>query len=384
MESTHGKTIEQKVIIQSLKKHMKPFLQKIDLYIMRKFLGTFFLSITLILSISIVFDISEHVDDFIDNDAPLRAIIFDFYLNWIPYFANLFIGLFTFISVIFFTSKMASNSEIIGILAGGITYRRMMRPYIASGLIIASLSWVLGNFVIPHSNIKMLDFKNKYIKGKYYNTETNIHKQLNPGVYMYMSRYNVNTDTGHRFALEKIEDNKLVSKLVSQYIRWDNKKEKWTIHDYYIRDIAADGKETLTFGKKIDTTLSIVPKEFKTRVNEAEKMNLFQLKKFIDNQKLRGVSNLEEYQIMQHERTSGPFSTFILTIIGVALASRKTRGGIGIHIALGLLLSFSYIMFMQVTKVFAVSGSTDPFIAVWIPNVVYSIIAFILYRWAAK
>ena len=363
---------------------MKPFLQKIDYYIIRKFLGTFFLSITLILSISIVFDISEHVDDFIDSNAPLKAIIFDFYLNWIPYFANLFIGLFTFISVIFFTSKMASNSEIIGILAGGVTYRRLMRPYLVSAFLIGSMSWILGNFVIPHSNIKMLDFKNTYIKGKYYNTESNIHKQIQPGVYMYMSRYNVNTDTGHRFSLERVENNKLVSKLMSQYIRWDKEKEKWTIHDYYIRDIDKSGKETLTFGKKIDTTLTIHPKEFKTRVNEAEKMNLFELNDYIESQKLRGVSNLEEYLIMKHERTSGPFSTFILTIIGVALASRKTRGGIGIHIALGLLLSFSYIMFMQITKVFAVSGSTDPFIAVWIPNIVYTIIALFIYRWASK
>ncbi|QZE16007.1 LptF/LptG family permease [Halosquirtibacter laminarini] len=359
-------------------------MQKIDFYIIRKFLGTFFLSITLILSISIVFDVSEHMNDFIENDAPLKAIIFDFYLNWIPYFANLFIGLFTFISVIFFTSKMASNSEIIGILAGGVTYKRLMRPYLVSALLIACMSWILGNFIIPHSNIKMLDFKNTYIKGKFYNTETNIHKQVSPGVYMYMSRYNVNTDTGHRFSLEKIEDNRIVSKLISQYIRWDKKKDKWTIHDYYIRDFDKNGHETLTFGRKIDTTLTILPKEFKTRVNEAEKMNLFELNDYIKSQRLRGVSNMEEYEIMKHERTSGPFSTFILAIIGVSLASRKTRGGIGLNIALGLLLSFSYIMFMQVTKVFAISGGTDPFIAVWIPNIVYSIIALVLYRWASK
>lgn len=361
----------------------RKYLKRIDIYIIKKYLGTFFLAIALIIGISIVFDISENIDDFISKEAPVKAVVFDYYLNFIPYFANLFSGLFTFIAVIYFTSKMAYDSEIIAILASGVTYKRMMRPYMVAAGIIAAMSWVLGNFVIPPANHARVNFRNTYIKGEFKNNERHIHRQLDPGLYVYMSHYNVGNDVGYRFSIEKFKDKKLVSKLISDYVKWDREKKKWTIHNYYKRDFV-DGNELITTGTKLDTVLRMSPADFGRTKDKEETMDYWELNDFIDDLKLRGVENVVEYELEKHRRTSGPFSTFILSIIGAALASRKMRGGMGLHLGLGLLLSFSYIMFMQVSMVFALKAEMNVILAVWIPNLLYAIIAILLYRHASK
>lgn len=356
-------------------------LHKIDFYIIKKFLGTFFYAIALIISISIVFDISENIDDFMAKEVPLRAIAFDYYLNFIPYFANLFSGLFTFIAVIYFTSKLAYNTEIIAILCSGVSFNRLMRPYMIGAAFIALFSYMLGNYIIPPANKKKVEFKNTYIGSRRPGYEKNIHRQIEPGVFVYIESYTSN-DVGYKFTIEKFTDRKLVSKLTSDYIKWDREKKKWVIHDYSIRNI--DGyKETITQGSVIDTTLNMTPEDYLVVDNIVETMTLPILNKSIDNLKLRGVNTID-YEIEKHKRRAGPFSSFILTIIGVSLASRKTKGGIGFHLGLGLLLSFSYILFMQVTTVFATSGMLVPWMAMWIPNIIYGGLAFYLYRWASK
>lgn len=358
-------------------------IKKLDLYIIRKFLGTFFLAIALIISISIIFDLSENIDKFISNDAPLKAIVLNYYLNFIPYFANLFSGLFTFIAVIFFTSKMAFNSEVIAILSSGISFKRLLVPYLLSAFIIASFSYTLGNFVIPPATKKMIEFKYNYIKAKTSNRERNIHRQIEPNIYIYLDRYDASNDIGNKFSIERFENHKLKSKLTSDFIRWDRERKVWTISNYLIRDFEGD-KEYITKGSKIDTTLAITPEEFNTKKEDIETMNLFELRSYIEIQKLRGVDAIEEYEVERHRRTSVPFSSFILTIMGVSLASRKIRGGLGLHLGLGLLLSFSYLMFLQTTKVYALSGSISPLASMWIPNIVFAGIAFVLYRWASR
>jgi lipopolysaccharide export system permease protein len=357
-------------------------LHKIDFYIIKKFLGTFFYSIALIISISIVFDISEKVDDFISKDVALKAIVFDYYLNFIPYFANLFSGLFTFISVIYFTSKLAYNTEIIAILSGGVSFNRLMRPYIVSSLVIVIFSYTLGNYIIPPANKKRVEFTNMYIKNQRAGTEHNIHRQIEPGVFVYIDSYNASNDLGYKFTIEKFVDRKLTSKLSSDYVKWDREKKKWTIHNYNIRTI--DGyTEKITTGAQIDTALNMVPEDYQVVDKIVETMTLPALNESINNLKLRGVNTIE-YEIEKHKRRSVPFSAIILTIIGVSLASRKIKGGIGFHLGLGLLLSFSYILFMQVTTVFATSGLLPPWQAMWIPNILYGILAIFLYREAAK
>ena len=357
-------------------------LHKIDFYIIKKFLGTFFYSIALIISISIVFDFSEKVDDFISKDVAVKAIVFDYYLNFIPYFANLFSGLFTFISVIYFTSKLAYNTEIIAILSGGVSFNRLMRPYIVSSLVIVIFSYALGNYIIPPANKKRVDFTNMYLKNQKAGAEHNIHRQIEPGVFVYIDSYNASSDVGYKFTIEKFVDRKLISKLSSAYIRWDREKKKWTIYNYDIR--AIDGyTEKITTGAQIDTVLNMVPEDYQVVDKIVETMTLPALNESINNLKLRGVNTIE-YEIEKHKRRSVPFSAIILTIIGVSLASRKIKGGIGFHLGLGLLLSFSYILFMQVTTVFATSGLLPPWQAMWIPNILYGLLAIFLYREAAK
>jgi lipopolysaccharide export system permease protein len=361
----------------------KIFLKTFDYYIIKKFLGTFFFTIMLILAISIVFDLTEKIDDFIQNQAPLKAIVFNYYLNFIPYFANLYSGLFLFISVIFFTSKMAFNSEIIALLSNGVSFRRLMVPYAISALVVFLLMYTLGNFVIPPANKKMIDFTFTYVKKKTTNRDRDIHRQLGPNVYIYIERYDQSNDLGRKFSIERYENNKLVSKLTSDFIRWDRERKVWTITNYVIRDIK-DDDEFIKTGASKDTTLAILPDEFKTKKEDIEIMNYFELKDFITQQKLRGVSSLEQYEVERHRRVAVPFSVFILTIMGASLASRKVRGGIGLHIGFGIALSFTYLMFLQVSKVFALSGSVSPLISMWIPNFFFAIVAFFLYRWAAR
>ncbi len=362
---------------------VEKYVKRIDRYIIKKYLGTFFLAIALIISISIIFDISENIDDFITKKAPIKAIVFDYYLNFIPYFANLFSALFTFIAVIFFTSKMAYNSEIIAILASGITYKRMMRPYMIAAGIIAIMSWLLGNFVIPPATEARVNFRNTYIKNEYINSDKNIHRQLEPGVYMYMKSYNNRNDVGYKFTLERFNGRELESKLVADYIKWDRDKKKWTIHNYYIRDFTSKA-ELVKTGTMIDSTLRLNPAEFGQQNDKEETMDFWEINRYIKDLKLRGVDNVTRFEQEKYQRTAGPISTFILSIIGVALASRKTRGGMGLHLGLGLLLSFSYIMFMQVSTIFAYKAGFNTLLAVWLPNMVYTIIAVLLYRWASK
>ncbi len=353
----------------------------IDFYITRKFLGTFFYSIALIISIATVFDISENLDEFISKDIPTKDIVFQYYMNFIPYFANLFSPLFVFIAVIYFTSKMAYNTEIIAILSSGVSYRRLMRPYLVSAAFIALFTWFLGNFVIPAANKERIEFRNHYINKNDFQVERHIHRQIEPGVYVYMYTFS-SSNLGTRFTLEKFEEQKLVEKITADNISWNEDSARWTINNYWRRRFV-DDKESITRGYQIDTTLNMTPTDYLTERNDMEALTTRQLVSEIRSMKLRGV-NSTEFAIERHKRISNPFSAFILTIIGVSLASRKIKGGLGLHLGLGLLLSFSYILFMQISVVFAVNGNTPPIIAVWIPNILYAIIAWFLYIWAAK
>ena len=359
-------------------------MKKLDLYIIRKFLGTFFFSMVLILSIVVVFDLSERLEKFLENKAPLKAIVFDYYLNFIPYFANVFSALFTFISVIFLTSKIAYNSEIIAILSTGISFRRMVRPYMISAGVIAALSLLLSAFIIPNANKKRIEFSEKYIWKKYQNREQNIHQQIAPGEYIYMSSFSVGSQIGYDFTYEVFDKDTLKSKLNSRLIEWDKKKNKWAIKDWTLREFDGD-KETYTTGSRLDTLLNFDVKEFTEDPSKIkERLTIMELNEYIDRQKLRGSSNVVEFQIEKYKMFSGAFSTFILTLIGVCIASRKIRGGMGLHLGLGLLISFSYILFMQFSTVFATNGNMNPMLAVWIPNMLFAVVALFVYRTAPK
>lgn len=377
MESNNGEGIRNKIIkLLGLK--------IIDVYIIRKFLGTFFLAITLILAIAVVFDISEKIDDFIENGATLKKIVFDYYLNFIPYFAVLFSSLFTFIAVIYFTSRMAFNTEIIAILNSGMSFRRLMRPYLISAILIAAISFFLNDQVIPKANKVKLAFEEEYIHQRPVRFKTkNFHRQIEPGIYVYLENYSNISKVGYNFALEKFEGSRLVSKLIADQIRWDTAIDKWSLRRYYQRDINGL-EETITSGQAKDTTINIRPEDFNRRITVVETMNLKELDNFIDQQKMQGETNVKAFQIERHKRISFPISTFILTFIGVAVSSRKVRGGIGLQIAIGVIISFTYILFLQFSSQFAIGGLLPVQLAVWLPNILFIFVALFLFRMAPK
>lgn len=349
----------------------------IDWYIIKKFLGTYVFSILLLLAIVVMFDINEKLDAFLK--APLKATLFEYFMNFLPYFANQFSPLFTFISVIFFTSKLAGNSEIIAMLSAGISYNRLLRPYMISAAVIALATFLLDAYVIPPANVKRIEYTNTYVKNKAVDYGSNIMMMVAPGQIAYISNYNSATKTGTRFSLEKFDDNKrLVSRMTAQSVVWDT-LYLWQARNYVIRDFDNE-KEEIRKGTRIDTMIPFEPRDFLIAVNDHEKMTTPALNEYISRQLKRGVGNIQTFQVEYHRRFAMTAAAFILTIIGMALSSRKVKGGMGLNIGIGLVLSFSYILFMTITQTFAISGLTSPLVAMWIPNIIYSIIAIVLYR----
>lgn len=362
------------------------FLKRIDYYIIKKFLGTYVFAIALILSIAVVFDFNEKMDRFAQHEAPWTAIVFDYYLNFIPYFANLFSSLFVFISVIFFTTKLAENSEIIAMFSCGMSLKRLMRPYMISAAIIALLSYGLSSYVIPKGSIVRLEFSEKYIKKKKVDYARNIQMAVEPDVIAYIERYEDFNKTGYRFSLDKFDDKKLVSHLTARSITYDTiggGQYKWKLKDYMIRNLEGQ-REIITSGKSMDTIIAMEPADFLIAKNQQETMTSPELSAYIAKQKARGIANVKEFEIEYHKRIAMSFAAFILTTIGLTLSCKKTKGGMGLNLGIGLGLSFSYILFQTVSSTFSVNGNMHPMMAVWIPNILYTIIAVFLYMRAPK
>ena len=393
METHDGEAFVYKIIggmkmkwSEKMKSKFKPdkFIRRIDWYIIKKFLGTYFFAIALIISIAVVFDVNEWIDNFINNKAPVKAIIFDYYANFIPYFSNLFSPLFVFIAVIFFTSKLAENSEIIAMMSTGLSFRRLLRPYMISAAIIAVMTYGMGAYVIPRGNVTRLDFEDKYKKKKKQEYVRNVQVEVDSGVIAYMERYENYNKTAYRFSLDKFEDKRLVSHLTARSATYDTTTvHKWTLKNYMIREM--DGmKETITKGDKLDSIIKMEPRDFLIMKGQQETMTSSELSDYIARQKRRGFANIKEFEIEYHKRIAMSFASFILTIIGVSLSSRKVKGGMGMYLGVGLGLSFSYILFQTVSATFAINGNASPFLAVWVPNIVYTFIAIYLYRKAPK
>lgn len=358
-------------------------MRTIDKYIIKKFLGTFFFTLILLIFIVIVFDISEKIDDFLKHDAPISAIVFEYYLNFVPYFINLFSYLLTFIAVIFFTSRMASNSEIIAILSSGVSFRRMLFPYYLSAVVLGLLSFLLANFLIPYTNVSMFAFEKKYIKDPKTFTDQNIHKQISPGSFIYLENFHVDRNMGWKFTLEKFKERKMVYKMMAEKIEWDTVRKTWHVSNYFMRFIH-DSTESCRRGAGFDTVFPFTPKDFIEDIEEVKTMNYFVLDKHIDEKVLRGDPDVIKYKVKKYERIASPFATIILTVIGVSVSSRKVRGGIGFHLGFGLALTFLYILFMQIFTVLATFGDMWPLLAVWTPNIIFGFVAFFLLKIAPK
>ena len=358
--------------------------KRIDVYIVKKFITTFFVALLLIIGIVIIFDISEKIDDFVSKEAPLKAIILDYYVNFVPYFMNMFSPLFVFITVIFFTSKMAADSEIIAILSCGVSFHRMMMPYLFSAALIAALSLCLNLFIIPDANKTRMDFENKYVKSRYNSVGRNVHYQLSPGEFVYAESFSKWNNTAYRFTLEKIVDNKLVSKISAETAVYDTTSNSWRLKKYFIREYNEDLTDRIRSGRQLDTVIDLSVKDFYLTDNTVETLTYNELNDLIDTQKMRGDANVKFALIEKNTRFALPFSAFILTIMGVALSSKKRRGGIGWNIGIGIALAFTYILLLRFSQMFVHAGALPPAIALWLPNIVFTIIAAFLYRIAPK
>lgn len=364
-------------------KHSRKFITLLDWYIIRKFLSTFFFSLMLILAICVVFDVAEKIDDFIMGGATLREIVFDYYINFIPYFGNLFSSLFVFISVIFFTTKLASNSEIIAMQSSGMSLQRLLRPYLLTAFVLFVGSYLMSSFVIPRSNAERLRFENTYVHGWDGGESRNIHRQVRPGLFVYLDTYTPSREEGTNLSVEYFEDGRLVSKLWANYITWDSVKEKWHLSRYYERHYKERDQEIVK-GTDCDTMLYITPEDLWRWDHHVETMDYHQLNAFIAKQRLEGDITINSSYEEKYRRLATPFASLILTILGVCLSSRKRRGAMGQYLGLGLGLSFAYILFQRLSAMFTINGGMNPLIAVWIPNILYSFIALGIFLWARR
>lgn len=369
-------------------KYLNPFryLTRLDRYIIVKFIGTYFFAILLIISISIVFDVNENLAKFSQYHAPLRAIVFDYYLNFVPYFANLFSPLFVFIAVIFFTSKMAGNSEIIAILAAGVSFKRLMVPYMISCVLISCMSYTLAAYVIPHGTLIKQNFDYMYRNNKKNTSAENVQLQVDRGVIAYIQHYDNNYKKGYGFCLDKFENKKLVSHMTATEIQYDtisNEKFHWKAINWKVREMKGM-KEKITSGNRKDTIIFMEPTDLVYSKGQQETFTSPELADYISKQIDRGSGNVVRYQVEYHKRIASSFASFILTVIGLSLSSRKRKGGMGMYLGIGLALSFVYIMLQTVSASFAINAGTPPLIAAWIPNIIFAFVAYLCYRKAPR
>ena len=391
MEKIHYRKYAKEIIAKAYKcmlyaRYLNPFLyiKRLDRYIIGKFIDTYFVAILLIIGLAIVFDFNENLSKFTTYHAPWKAIVFDYYMNFVPYFANLFSPLFVFIAVIFFTSKMAGNSEIISILAAGISFKRLLRPYMISCVFISTMSFVLAAYVIPHGTVIRQNFESLYKNNKKNTSAENVQLQVDKGVIAYIQHYDNRMKRGYGFCLDKFENKKLVSHMTASEIQYDTISESkyhWKVQNWKIREMRGM-KETIISGIQRDTVIQMEPIDLVYSKGQQETFTSPELSDYISKQINRGSSNVVRYQVEYHKRIATSFASFILTIIGASLSSRKRKGGMGMYLGLGLALSFLYIMLQTISATFAINAGTPPILAAWVPNILFAIVAWFCYRQA--
>ncbi len=340
--------------------------------------------LAVIMSIAIVFDVSEKLEKFVRSDAPFLKIVFNYYLNFVFYYGNLFSSLLIFLSVLLFTSQMAQRTEIVAIFASGVSFKRFLYPYFIGATILVGVSLYFTHYQLPIANATRLQFEEEYLNKQFRINDKNLHRQFEPNAIAYFESFSTINNVGYKFSIEKWgNDGKLESKLLADRARYDSVSGKWEIENYYIRNFT-DSLETIEKGKKLDTLLTLKPRDFGQRISVASTMGYRELSDFIDAERKKGSDKTVHYEIEKHQRTSYPFATYILTIIGVSIASRKSRGGIGADLAIGVLIAVTYIFAMKVTTVAATNAGLNPLLAVWLPNIIYFIISIIVFNRAQK
>jgi len=363
-------------------KPYRPWLGRVDRYIIRTFLTTFVFSIALILAIAVVFDVNAKISDFLKPEVPLSKIFFHYYLNFIPYYANMYSPLFVFISVIFFTSNLAANTEIIAMLSSGMSFRRLLRPYMVAAAIIALVTYLLNAFIIPSGNKVRLAFEDQYLRSKVAKYTSNIQIAIDKDVYLYIREYESQERIAYSLAVDEFKGRSLVSRMTADEARYDT-LDRWHLQDFHIRRFSGL-RATDTVGYDLDTNLRIRPSDFLVNEKDVEKMRNDQLERYIARQKERGASNTKLFQVELHKRYAAIFSAFILTFIGCVLSAKKMKNGLGINLVIGFSLCLGYIVATTVTAQFSNVGMMAPWLAAWLPNFVFVLFALLLWRKAPQ
>ena len=358
--------------------------QRLDWYIIRKFLFTFFMALLLLAVIIVIFDVSEKIEDFIRREAPLHEIIFDYYMNFVPYFMNQYSPMFVFLTVIIFTSKMTQDSEVVAILSSGVSYHRFVLPYMLSACFIALLSLELGQWVIPHANGKRVEFEQKYNPWRKVKIGHDMHYKLEDDHFVYLESFSAYNNTAYNFTLEDLSSGRLRSKLTAESAQYDTLTGVWHLRNWFIRDYDEGMRDYIRSGRQMDTTLSLTRDDFFLNKYTIQRLNKRELQQLIETQTMRGDASVNRALIEMNNRYALPFSTIILTVIGLALCTKKKRGGMGWNLAAGTALGFSYILFMQFSEMFVITDTLPASIAIWLPNYLYTIIAVVLYIKAPK
>lgn len=373
----------------------------LDRYILKRFLSTFFFVVLIFLAVVSVIDMTDKMDKF--SKAQLKTSeILAYYGDFIPWIGSLLTPITIFIATVYVCSRMAVHTEVIAILSSGISFRRMLVPYLIGASCIAIISFILNGWVIPNSNKTRIAFEVQYLKGKYYFDKRDIHMQVAPNIYLYLQSYNNATHMGYYFTIEKFENNRLIEKLTADRIEWDTTKQKWTLRNYKIKKVdqifempaengshfqttrSVTGEDFIQQGAALDTALVIHPKEFESDYRKYDGMTLNELDEYIATLRSRGSTGVEVYEVEKYTRYASPFAVFILVFMGVIVSSRKSRGGTGLQIALGFVLSFIFILFFTLFRTFAEAGSMPPQISVWIPNILFGIISAIMYKYVPR
>lgn len=358
-------------------------MRKLDKYLIGKFLGTYFFSIVLIISIAVVFDFNDNVDHFSETHAPWREIVFTYYLNFIPFYTNLFSSLFVFISVIFFTTKLADNSEFIAMISAGVSFKRLWVPYMAAAAVIAAINFYLGSEIIPRGSVKRLEFEDVYKKKRRNPTYAeNVQLQVDTGIIAYMEHFDGQSKTGYHFSLDRFENKKLISHLTAQRARYDtlsDRRFQWQLTNVQVRSLRGL-REKITNFSNVDTIIPMEPRDFLFIAHQHQTMTNGELSEYIERQRIRGIPGLTEFEVEYHKRYASPMAAFILATIGMSLSARKRKGGMGAALGVGIALSASYIMLQTLCTSFATQGGVNPILAAWMPNIIYICIAYYLFR----
>ena len=358
-------------------------MKKLDWYILKKFLGTFVFIMALLLSITIVIDLSEKIDSLVDNHASVKVVVFDYYIYFIPFITSMIGPFFVLVAVIFFTSQLAERSEIVAILNSGTSFYRMLYPYFLGATILAIAFYFGNNYFVPYSNYKRIAFERKYVSKPPEGLRFNFHRTIEPGTIVYIENYKPSDATGYKFSVDKFKDGKLVYKLRSEKIEWDSIRQHWRVSNYYIRQLRNNG-DIISSGTLMDTTFAFKPSDIKFTEKYKDAMTTPELVDYIHEMEKSGMPDVEFYEVERYRRTSSSFSIYIMTLIGVSLASRKVRGGLGWHLVLGIGLSALYEIIMKFSTTFSTNASLPPFLGVWIPNLLYLGLAVYLVKKAPK